>query len=89
MALGASLRDAVASIVVPGLKLAAIGTAVGLLLTWFASTLLQGLIWGVQPRDPRTYAAVAAFIFLIAVVASLLPALQLRKLDPMRALRQE
>jgi predicted permease len=89
MALGASVRDAIASIVIPGFKLAIVGTAIGVVLTWFASGLLQDLIWGVQPRDPGTYVAVTALMLAIAVGASVLPALRLIKLDPVETLRHE
>jgi len=89
MVLGASVRDAVASIVTPGFQLALIGTALGLILTWFASALIRGLIWGVQPHDPRTYIVVTALMFTIAASASLLPALRLIKLDPAQTLRDE
>ena len=89
MALGATARDAIASIVTPGLKLAAIGTVIGLVLTWFASVLIQSLIWGVRPRDPQTYMSVAVLMLAIAAAASLLPALRLIKLDPAQTLREQ
>jgi predicted permease len=89
VALGASARDAIRSIVTPSLKLAAIGAAIGLVLTWFASRLLQSLIWGVQTHDAPTYIFVTATMFAIAAVASLLPALRLIKLDPVVVLREE
>ena len=87
MVLGASVREAIASIVTPGVQLAAIGTALGLVLTWFASALIRNLIWGVQPHDPLTYIVVTALMFAIAASASVLPALRLIKLDPAETLR--
>ncbi len=89
MALGATVRAAIASIVKPSLKLAAIGTVIGLGLTWFATALIQDLVWGVPPRDARTYIAVAAIMFAVTAAASLLPALRLMKLDPAETLREE
>jgi ABC-type antimicrobial peptide transport system permease subunit len=83
------LRDAITSIVAPSLQLAAIGAALGLVLTWFASALIRNLIWGVQPHDVRTYIIVSALMFLIAALASVLPALRLIKLDPAQTLREE
>jgi ABC-type antimicrobial peptide transport system permease subunit len=88
MVLGASMREAIASIVTPGVQLAAIGTALGLVLTWFASTLIRNLIWGVQPHDALTYVVVTALMFAIAASASVLPALRLIKLDPAQTLRE-
>ncbi len=89
MALGASVRDAVASIVTPGFKLAFMGTLIGLVLTWFTSALMERLIWGVRPHDIETYVSVTALMFVIAAAATLLPALRLIKLDPAQTLRQE
>jgi predicted permease len=89
MVLGASIREAITSIVIPGFQLAAIGATLGLVLTWFASALLRNLIWGVQPHDARTYIVVTALMFSIAVLASVLPALRLIKLDPAQTLREE
>jgi ABC-type antimicrobial peptide transport system permease subunit len=86
--LGASVREAIASIVTPGVQLAAIGTALGLVLTWFASALIRNLIWGVQPHDALTYIIVTALMFAIAASASVLPALRLIKLDPAQTLRE-
>ncbi len=89
MVLGASVRETIASIVTPGLQLAAIGTALGLVLTWFASALIRNLIWGVQPHDARTYIVVTLLMFAIAASASVLPALRLIKLDPAQTLRDD
>jgi predicted permease len=88
MVMGASIREAIMSIVIPGFQLAAIGAALGLLLTWFASALIRNLIWGVQPHDARTI-VVTVLMFSIAVLASVLPALRLIKLDPAQTLREE
>ena len=89
MALGATIRAAIGSVVKPSLGLAVTGILIGLGLTWFATRLIQNLIWGVQPRDAGTYIAVAAIMFVVSALASLLPALQLTKLDPAQTLRQE
>jgi predicted permease len=89
MVMGASVHDAVTSILAPSFQLAVIGAALGLVLTWFASALIQSLIWGVQPRDLRTYIAAAALMLSISVLASVLPALRLIKLDPAQTLREE
>ncbi len=89
MALGASVHDAVASIVTPGFKLALTGTLIGLVLTWFASALIEHLIWGVRPHDIGTYVSVTVLMFAIAAAANFLPALRVTKLDPAQTLRQE
>jgi ABC-type antimicrobial peptide transport system permease subunit len=89
LALGATLRDASVSIVAPGLRLATAGIAAGLLLTWFATKLLQSLVWGIPTHDPLTYASVAALMALVALLANLLPTLQFIRLDLARTLHQD
>ncbi len=89
MALGATVRDAIAAIVAPVLHLASMGVAIGLVLAWYATALLQSLIWGVPPRDPRTYIASAAVLLAVALAATLAPALRLARLDPAQTLRAE
>jgi ABC-type lipoprotein release transport system permease subunit len=50
---------------------------------------LLGLLFGLAPRDPVTLAAAAALLAIVALVASLTPALRASRLDPTRALRAE
>ncbi len=89
MALGASLRNAVSSIVIPGINLAGIGIGAGLALAWFANRLIQDLIWGVAPHDPQTYVVAIGVIAVVSCLASLLPALRLTRLDPAQTLRDQ
>ncbi len=89
MALGANVRDAISSILKPALRLAAAGVAAGFCLSLATVHLLRHLVWGVRPTDPLTFAATAAFLVAVAVLASLLPALRLLHLDPAQALRDE
>jgi putative ABC transport system permease protein len=77
MVLGQAARLAIAGIV--------IGLAGALLLTRWMSTLL----FGVEPTDPATFAAVAAGLAAIALTASALPARRAMRIDPIVALRQE
>ncbi|MEO8028655.1 MAG: hypothetical protein ABI823_19390, partial [Bryobacteraceae bacterium] len=69
--------------------LAAAGVAVGTVGAFLASSVLRSMIWGVQPNDAGTYAGAAGFLFVVAAVASLLPALRLLRLDPVSTLREE
>jgi putative ABC transport system permease protein len=72
-----------------GLGLATVGLLIGLvgaaLLTRLASTLL----FGVKPVDLPTYAAVAVFMLLVAVLASIVPARRATTVDPLVALRTD
>src|SRR3954462_14207875 len=54
MALGASARQAIATMVRPGLLLAAIGVAAGFVLSRVAVRFLEHMLWGVRPTDPTT-----------------------------------
>jgi ABC-type lipoprotein release transport system permease subunit len=50
---------------------------------------MSSLLYGVQPTDPITFAAVATLLLAVAFVASYLPALRASRTDPLVALRFE
>src|SRR6185312_4500880 len=81
LALGAKTDDIIRAAVLPGIKLSVGGIACGIVLSLFATRLLKSLIWGITPTDTTTFASVAALLITVAVFASLIPALQLTKLD--------
>jgi predicted permease len=89
MALGATLREIFGSAVAPGLRLAALGTILGLALAAACSRLLTSFIYGVAPTDPATFVLVAAILLVVALAASAIAALRLLRLDPAMTLRQE
>ena len=71
------------------LVVAAIGVAIGLPLALLSAKLLRSILFGVEPRDPATFAAAIAGIAVVSVAASLIPALRAVSVDPMVALREE
>src|SRR5262249_32355121 len=89
IALGATARDVVTDVLGHGLRLAAIGMALGLALALAATRLMSALLFGTSPTDIATYAAAAALLAIIAVAASLVPALRASRVDPLIALRDE
>jgi ABC-type antimicrobial peptide transport system permease subunit len=89
IALGAGPRDLLANIIRSGMRLAIAGIAAGLVLFWYASRLLEGLIWGVPSRDLESYLSGAIVMFLTALAATILPALRVLKLDPAQTLHEE
>lgn len=89
MALGASAGQAMRTVALTGVALAAAGVVLGGLLAAWAVRLLQSLLWGVEPIDPATFGSVVAMLFLVALVASILPALRVLRMDPAETLRAE
>jgi predicted permease len=89
MALGAE-RGAVLRLVVgQGLRLVAVGVALGLLASLAAARLIESQLYGVGARDPLTFAGVAALLVAVALLACLIPARRAARVDPMSALRCE
>jgi predicted permease len=89
MALGAARGDILSMIVSSGMKLAAVGLAVGVAGAVAASRLLARLLFGVKPTDPVTYAVVVVALGTVAFLACYLPARRAMRVDPIVALRQE
>jgi len=89
MALGASARQTIASVMKPGILLALAGAGAGYLLSLATVRFLEHLLWGVRPADPIAFAAAAAVLLLAAALASLAPALRILRLDPAQTLRNE
>jgi predicted permease len=89
MALGARARDVLRLVVTDGMKLAAIGTALGLLGSALLTRLLEGLLFGVSAIDPLTFAATALLLAAVMLVACAVPARRAARLDPNVTLRYE
>ena len=89
LALGATRTQILKMILRQGLALAVAGTAVGLVGALIVSHLMAGLLYGVRPTDPVTFAGVAILLIGIALLACYLPARRAMRVDPMMALRCE
>ncbi|MBV8842211.1 MAG: ABC transporter permease [Bryobacterales bacterium] len=89
IALGSSHAKAISAAARPGIALAAIGVAAGLLLSFWARKLISTLIWGVRPDDAITLAGVSAILLAAAVAAALIPSLRIARIDPAMTLREE
>ncbi len=89
MALGSQRSGIVRLILVSGAKLAAFGCVLGLAAAAADTTLLRSLLFGVSPFDPLVLTLAAVGVLLLALTASMLPALRAASIDPMQALRGE
>lgn len=89
MTLGARAGDVLSTILRRAMRPVAIGAAVGLVLCLGVSQILRVVLFGVSPLDPIAYISVAAFLFVVALLASYLPARRALRVDPMTAIRHE
>jgi len=89
LALGAGTRDVLGLVVGQGMRLVGIGLLIGLTGAWLLSRVLTSQLYGVSPRDPFTYVAVALVLGVVALAASYLPARRALRVDPMTSLRSE
>jgi predicted permease len=90
MALGAGRATVLRLVLGQGLLLVVIGLGIGLVAAFGLTSLIpEGLLPRTNPRDPLTFAATAALLSLVALVASGIPAYRATRIDPLRALRTE
>ncbi len=89
VALGAQRLDVFSLVVGKGLKLAVIGSAIGLLGALAVTRLVSRLLYGVSPIDPVTFVSMSLLLVAVAMLASWIPARRAAKVDPMEALRYE
>jgi putative ABC transport system permease protein len=89
MALGAQKEDVSKLIVGQGMRLAALGVALGIIASVALTRLMATLLFGVSARDPITFGTVAALLAAVALLANYVPARRATKVDPMVALRYE
>jgi putative ABC transport system permease protein len=89
MALGATRHDVLALVVGDGLRMVALGGAIGVAGAIAAGRALQTLLFGVSAADPATIAAAALLVAATALGACWAPARRATRIDPMEALRYE
>jgi putative ABC transport system permease protein len=88
-ALGAQVADVLALIVAEGLRLAAVGLVLGLVVSLAVTRLLQGLLYQISAWDTATYAGAAVALGVAALFATLLPALSAAAIPPATALQED
>jgi predicted permease len=89
VALGALRRDVLRMVVLQGVKVAVLGTAVGAVIALLAGRVLRSLLYGVTAHDPLVLLLAVVTPVLVAALASYLPARRATRVDPMVALRYE
>jgi predicted permease len=89
VALGARSRDIVRTVLGTSVMVAVIGIVVGAVSSVFAGRLLESLLFGVKPYDPRVLGAVAFLLVGLSALANWIPARRAARADPLAALRSE
>lgn len=89
MALGAKPCDIFALVIARGARLAAVGSAIGLVAAFILMRLMKSLLYGVSAIDPPTFIAVVIVLILVALLAICIPARRAMRVDPIVALRYE
>jgi putative ABC transport system permease protein len=89
LALGARPSALFAMVVRQGMPPVAIGALIGLASAVALTTVMQSLLFGVDPVDPATYVAASATLAIVALAACAIPAMRATRVDPLVALRDE
>jgi putative ABC transport system permease protein len=89
VALGAQPESILRLILGQGLRLALLGAGAGLLGAFAVTRLIAGELFGVKPADPATLIGTVLLMFLVASLASYIPARRATRVDPVIALRRE
>jgi len=89
MALGARAALVMQQVLREALVLALLGAAIGVAVAIPSARLLRSQLFGVQPGDPMTFAAVTACLVAVAAVAAFSPAWRATRVDPVVALRAD
>jgi ABC-type antimicrobial peptide transport system permease subunit len=89
MALGAQTGDVLRLVIGEGMRLALIGSLLGLGGALALTRLLKTLLFGVSATDPLTFIVIAAVLTLVALLACWIPARRAASMDPLVSLRVE
>jgi predicted permease len=89
MALGAGTHSVLRLVLKEAVSLVGSGLVVGLIVAAAVTRLLASFLYGVSPLDATTFAAIPAVLFVVALLASYVPARRATKVDPMVALRYQ
>ena len=88
LALGGRPSRVLSGVMTEGLVMTLAGLTLGLIAALWLSRVLQDLVFAVRPTDPLTYAAIAVLLFVVALLASYVPARRAMRVDPISVLRE-
>jgi putative ABC transport system permease protein len=89
MVVGASRRQVQLMVLREGLRVTALGIALGLGAALALSRVMAGYVYGITSTDPVTLIGASLLLLFVALLASYLPARRATRVDPMTALRYE
>ena len=89
VALGATPRDLLVLVIKQGMWVAVTGMVLGLLGAFVLTRFMRALLFGVHASDPVTFAAIAAALTVVVLVACYVPARRAARIDPIVSLRTE
>jgi putative ABC transport system permease protein len=89
LALGALRSQIVAQFASKALRVVALASAAGVVLSLGSARALRGMLFGVSAADPWSLSTAVALMVGVAALAVLIPALRASRVDPMQTLREE
>ena len=89
VALGAPAGNVLQLVLGQSARIIFAGVGIGVAVALGLTELMRSLLFGVSPRDPLTFAAVAGLLIVAALLASYIPARRAMRIDPIVALRHE
>ncbi|HXO39518.1 MAG TPA: ABC transporter permease [Candidatus Acidoferrum sp.] len=89
MALGADRANVLRLILRQGARIGVLGMLIGTAAAYLSTRALSSMLYGVDPHDPLIFAAIAASLIVVVVLASYIPARRATRVDPLIALRYE
>jgi putative ABC transport system permease protein len=89
LALGASPGAVLYGTLRSTLTMVLLGLAVGTAAAWGAGTFAERFVYGISPSDPASLVAAVLLLGVAALVAALVPALRVLRIDPVTVLRAE
>jgi ABC-type antimicrobial peptide transport system permease subunit len=89
LALGASMRDVAALVVVQGMKPTLAGVGIGLAAALAMGRIAGSLIYGISTRDLDTFVVVTLLLVVVSFAASVVPAVRAMRVDPLAVLRED